>query len=116
MENKKFKLCLTMAGAVSAGAYTGGVLDYLLETLDLWEKAKNKNREMGENHPDYDQSIPMHDVEIDVISGASAGGITGTLSLLSVLDVHHRFVNESNPKGKERRVGKECRSQWLPHR
>src|SRR5690606_1923970 len=52
------------------------------------------------NHPDYDQSIPMHDVEIDVISGASAGGITGTLSLLSVLDVHHRFVNESNPKGK----------------
>lgn len=89
-----------MAGAVSAGAYTGGVLDYLLETLDLWEKAKNKNRKLGENHPDYDHSVPMHDVEIDVISGASAGGITGTLSLLSVLDVNHRFVNESNPEGK----------------
>lgn len=48
MENQpKFKICLTMAGAVSAGAFTAGVLDYLLETLDVWEKAKQKNREIG---------------------------------------------------------------------
>ncbi|UOB19316.1 patatin-like phospholipase family protein [Abyssalbus ytuae] len=100
MENKKFKLCITMAGAVSAGAYTGGVLDYLLETLHLWEKAKVRNRELGENHPDYDHSIPMHDIEIDVISGASAGGITGTISLLSVLDENYQYANESNPEGK----------------
>ena len=39
-ENDTFYLGLTMAGAVSAGAYTGGVLDYIFEVLDKWEKAK----------------------------------------------------------------------------
>ncbi|MFP2997149.1 patatin-like phospholipase family protein [Spongiivirga sp. MCCC 1A20706] len=98
-DQPKFRLCITMAGAVSAGSYTGGVVDYLLETLELWEKAKEKNRSLGEGHPDYDKSIPMHDVEIDVISGASAGGITGTLTMLSLLDKNHRPYNENNPNG-----------------
>ena len=82
----KFKICLTMAGAVSAGAFTGGVMDYLLETLELWEQAKIRNRSLGMDHPEYDFSIPMHDVEIDVISGSSAGGISGALTLLNVVD------------------------------
>lgn len=47
MENENtFKLCITMAGAVSAGAYTAGVLDYLIETLDLWEKARKKTENL----------------------------------------------------------------------
>lgn len=75
-----------MAGAVSAGAYTGGVIDYLIETLTAWEDAKSKNNALGENDSEYDHTIPMHDVEIDVISGASAGGITGTLTLLKLLN------------------------------
>lgn len=99
----KFKICLTMAGAVSAGAFTAGVLDYLLETLDVWEKAKQKNREIGVGNEGYDDSVPMHDVEIDVISGASAGGITGTLTMLNVVDKDFRFVNKDNPKGKNNR-------------
>ncbi len=88
-----------MAGAVSAGAYTAGVIDYLLESLHLWEKAKERNLILGENHPDYDDSIPMHDVELEVLSGASAGGITGTLTLLSLLTKEHQFVNKDNPNG-----------------
>ena len=36
---------LTMAGAVSAGCYTAGVLDYLFEILDLWERAKKGEAE-----------------------------------------------------------------------
>ncbi|WP_335966719.1 patatin-like phospholipase family protein [Galbibacter sp. PAP.153] len=97
---KSFKLCLTMAGAVSAGSYTAGVLDYLIETLQLWQQAKDKNKALGSDHPEYDQSIPMHDVIIDVVSGASAGGITGTLSLMSLLSKKHRAVNRFNPKGE----------------
>ena len=31
-----FHLGLTMAGAVSAGCYTAGVMDYLFEILDLY--------------------------------------------------------------------------------
>jgi len=95
------KLCITMAGAVSAGAYTAGVLDYLLETLELWEQAKEKNRSRGINHPDYDHSIPMHNVEIDVISGSSAGGISGTLTLLALADNKYRSVNKDNPNGDQ---------------
>lgn len=92
-----------MAGAVSAGAFTAGVTDYLLETLELWEKAKKKNRALGTAHPEYNFSIPMHEVEIDVISGASAGGITGSLTLLNLIDEHYRPVNKDNPFGKNNR-------------
>ena len=99
----KFKICLTMAGAVSAGAFTAGVMDYLLETLELWEQAKIKNSSLGPDHPEYNLSIPMHDVEIDVISGASAGGISGALTLLNVMDADFQAVNKDNPLGKNNR-------------
>ncbi len=88
-----------MAGAVSAGAYTSGVLDYLLETLEIWEKAKDKNRALTPDHPDYDPSIPMHDVEIDVISGSSAGGISGTLTMLALADKNFKSYNRLNKTG-----------------
>lgn len=102
MENENtFKLCITMAGAVSAGAYTAGVLDYLLETLDLWEKAKEKNRELGITHPDYDHTIPMHQVEIDVISGSSAGGISGSLTFMALADKNFKSYNKDNPEGTD---------------
>ncbi len=84
MSNKKFKLGITMAGAISAGAYTAGVMDYLFETLEKWEAAKKKNREIGEGNPGYDDSVPMHDVEIEILSGASAGGMTAVIAAAGV--------------------------------
>lgn len=99
----KFKICLTMAGAVSAGGFTAGVIDHLLETLDLWEKAKQRNRSLGKDHAHYDPSVPMHEVEIDVISGSSAGGITGALTLLNLIDEEYSPVNKDNPFGKGNR-------------
>ena len=71
---KKFRIGLTMAGAVSAGAYTGGVLDYLFQVMDAWEKAK------AEKNP----NVPYHEISIDIISGASAGGITGAMAVLDL--------------------------------
>ncbi|MBK8554896.1 MAG: hypothetical protein IPL65_03595 [Lewinellaceae bacterium] len=83
MAKKKLKIGLTMAGAVSAGAYTAGVMDYLFETLDKWEKAKAFNRA----HPDKaDPSVPMHDVEICVMGGASAGGMTTAITMAALRD------------------------------
>lgn len=102
-QRPKFKICLTMAGAVSAGGFTAGVMDYLLETLDLWEKAKQKNIRLEKEHPDHDDSVPMHEVEIDVISGSSAGGITGALTMLNLIDDEHQPVNKDNPFGKHNR-------------
>ena len=34
MPNKSFEIGLVMAGAVSAGAYTAGVIDFLLQSLE----------------------------------------------------------------------------------
>ena len=39
---KKIRLGICMAGAVSAGAYTAGVMDYLIKTLERWDQRKNK--------------------------------------------------------------------------
>lgn len=85
-----------MAGAVSAGAYSAGVLDYLFETLELWERAKQKNRSIQQSHPEsyfshpeYDPTVPMHEVEIDLMAGSSAGGISGSLAFLSLSDLQY---------------------------
>ena len=68
-----FELGLVMAGAVSAGAYTAGVLDFLFQALDEWQKAKAANR----------PGVPDHAVRISVASGSSAGGIATALLPLS---------------------------------
>jgi predicted acylesterase/phospholipase RssA len=65
-----FHLGINMAGAVSAGAYTAGVLDFLTEALEQWYEAKNAK----------DAPVPMHDVSIDSFSGASAGGMCAAIS------------------------------------
>jgi hypothetical protein len=81
--NPTFHIGLTMAGAGSAGCYTGGAMDYLFEILDLWEKAKNKNL------PGYEQwyeAVPQHNVMIDAMGGASAGGMTTIMSAIYGLD------------------------------
>lgn len=84
MSQQKFRIGITMAGAVSAGAYTAGAMDYLIEVLEKWEKAKAQNREIGKDNPGYDETIPMHDVEIPIFSGASAGGITAVITSAAV--------------------------------
>ncbi len=73
-----FELGLVMAGAISAGAYTAGVVDFLVEALDEWEKAKAFARE----HPDDPaaRECPTHQVQIKVMAGASAGGMTSALA------------------------------------
>lgn len=68
MSQKSFHIGLCMAGAVSAGAYTAGVMDYLMEALEEWEKRRGE------------PGVPTHRVRISVIGGASAGGMTGIIT------------------------------------
>jgi hypothetical protein len=42
--DNEFKVAINMAGAISAGAYTAGVLDFLTEALEEWQKAKDDYR------------------------------------------------------------------------
>lgn len=65
-----FEIGLVLAGAVSAGAYTAGVVDFLIQALDEWQKAKDERR----------PHCPPHEVRLKVLAGASAGGITAGLT------------------------------------
>ncbi len=81
-----FHIGIAMAGAVSAGAYTAGVIDYLLETLEKWEQAKAHNRRVGPGSPEYDPSVPMHNVVLEVMGGSSAGGMTAAVTTLALYE------------------------------
>ena len=83
--SNKFEIGLVMAGAVSAGAYTAGVMDYLIETLEAWEEAKKIERDKLKSDPNYQSSIPLHDIEIKVMTGASAGGMTTAIAAVELL-------------------------------
>lgn len=62
-----FELGLVLAGAVSAGAYTAGVIDFLLEALEQWESRRGQ------------PGVPPHRVCLKVIAGTSAGAITAAI-------------------------------------
>jgi hypothetical protein len=64
-EDNRFEIGLVLGGTVSAGAYTAGVLDFLIEALDCWENQKQE-------FPDY---TPNWQVVIKAVSGTSGGGI-----------------------------------------
>lgn len=84
---KDFKVAINMAGAVSAGAYTAGVLDFLIEALEEWEKAKVAFRNYLANPSPvapFMNPVPLHDVTIEAFSGASAGGMCAAIASVMV--------------------------------
>lgn len=72
MTPNTFHIGLCMAGGVSAGAYTAGVVDYLLNALQRWEQQRGQ------------PGVPNHRVQLSIIGGASAGGMTGLLTAAAV--------------------------------
>ena len=75
-----FYIGLSMAGAISAGAYTAGVFDMLMEALEAWQVKKDEEKDKPE------KTVPTHNVILSVISGASAGGIVGALGAVALAD------------------------------
>jgi len=101
---RTFEIGLTMAGAVSAGAYTAGVMDFFIEALDAYTQAKKQ--------PGWDG--PTHDVRIPIMSGASAGGMTSSICALhffrSVFD--HVWPQDDARKVPDRRRNR-LYSSWV---
>ena len=87
-----FKLGINMAGAVSAGAYTAGVLDFLTEALDDWYAAKARG-----------EIVPGHDVVIEVFSGASAGGMCAAISAI-LLQQEFEHIQDVEKSGTNNRL------------
>jgi len=79
-----FELGLVLGGTVSAGAYTAGALDFLLEALEGW-------------HADS----PPHKVVIKTVAGSSGGAVCAAiLGLLSGRKVPH-VKSDVTPPGQE---------------
>ena len=87
-----FKIGISMAGAISAGAYTAGVLDFLTEALDEWQKARARG-----------ELVPPHEVSIEVISGASAGGICAAISTVMLQD-EFEHIHDTSKTGTTNRL------------
>lgn len=64
-----FAIGLSMSGAISAGAYTAGVFDFLILALNEWAKV----RKAREQQP-----------VLTVMTGASAGGVTAALGTIAL--------------------------------
>ncbi|HUA58238.1 MAG TPA: patatin-like phospholipase family protein [Verrucomicrobiae bacterium] len=82
-----FHIGINMAGAVSAGAYTAGVLDFFMEALEQWYAVK------AAGNP----AVPQHDVSIDVFSGASAGGMCAAIAAVMVQGDFQHIDKPSDP-------------------
>jgi hypothetical protein len=91
-EMATFKIGINMAGAISAGAYTAGVLDFLTEALDEWYNAKARG-----------EAVPMHEVSIEVFSGASAGGMCAAISAV-MLHEDFEHIHDTSKSGTTNRL------------
>jgi len=83
VEPDTFYLGLTMAGAISAGAYTAGVLDVLFDALDH----HNARYRLGKdaNWQGDAAGLPRHKVALRVVSGTSAGGVSAGLAMAGLI-------------------------------
>jgi hypothetical protein len=67
---RTFELALVLGGTVSAGAYTAGALDFLIEALDSWTQLRDANN----------SAAPRHNVVLRVITGTSGGGVCAAIA------------------------------------
>jgi hypothetical protein len=74
-------LAINMSGAISAGAYTAGVLDFLIEALEEWQKQKDEfHAQLKAGNAEIANPVPLHEVKIRAFTGASAGGMCAAIA------------------------------------
>lgn len=71
---KAFKIGLVLSGGATAGAYSAGVIDFLLEALSEWEKVKSKD----------EANTPSWTVQVDNMTASSAGALVTMLTAVSL--------------------------------
>jgi hypothetical protein len=71
-QERVFQIGLALSGAISAGAYTAGVSDFLFQALSEWDAHRGE------------PGVPNHRVVLKVIAGALAGAISGALGAIAL--------------------------------
>ncbi len=67
---RTFEFALVLGGTVSAGGYTAGALDFLIEALDNWTALRDAG----------DAMAPRHNVVLRVVTGTSGGGVCAAIA------------------------------------
>jgi hypothetical protein len=94
-----FELGLVLGGTVSAGAYTAGALDFLLQALEAWHDGQ-----------------PPHSISIPIVAGASGGAInSGMLSLLARKRIPHIDPSQTNWNDTPGVTGNPLWDIWVDH-
>ncbi len=93
-ENPTFEIGLVLSGTVSAGPYTAGVIDYLIEALDAWYLEKSRQE------PNKPKMVPSHDVKIRVIAGNSGGAMTTSIIPGALFGEFVHFKGTRKPNGE----------------
>src|ERR1700730_1523827 len=97
----EFQIALALSGAISAGAYTAGVFDFLIQALDEWENARTgKYLEKG----DDPGTIPNHFVGLKAMSGASAGAVAAAIGAVALADADQKPKEFTTHPDRERRT------------
>ena len=99
--DREFQIALALSGAISAGAYTAGVFDFLIQALDEWENARTgKYLEKG----DDPGTIPNHFVGIKAMSGASAGAIAAAIGAVALADPDQKPIEFDTHRDGEQKI------------
>lgn len=84
-----FEFALVLGGTVSAGAYTAGAVDFLIEALDCLTAAQQR----GE--------APQHKVVLKLVTGTSGGGVNAAIAARA-LAYDYPHVGHSTPQVSQR--------------
>lgn len=87
-ERGLLRLGLVLNGTVSAGAWTAGALDALIEALDAWHELKQA---------DPSTSQHQHQVRLEIVGGASGGAVCAAIFAKAVLSDFPHGPHEDNP-------------------
>jgi|GEM_PF-1213322 len=91
-KERVYELGLVLSGTVSSGAYTAGVIDFLIFALNEWESQKDRDIVAGK------RTVPDHKVKLKVVSGNSGGALTACLIPGAVLGEFESFSEEAERK------------------
>jgi hypothetical protein len=98
-----FEFALVLGGTVSAGAYTAGAVDFLIEALDCWTAA----RDCG------DPTAPSHKAILKVITGTSGGGVNAAIAARALAYKFPHVVPNTPQTNSE--TGNPFYDTWVKH-
>lgn len=80
MANERiFEIGIALAGGSTRGAYSAGVMDFFIQALNEWEKARIEAETQQPKEP-----LPPWHVRMKAMTGTSAGGITAAIATSSI--------------------------------